>query len=72
MTLEDLTLDVEQHVEVKATPDRAFAAVLYRLGKGNTKPDGESMQLLLEEKPGGRWYRDRGHGSDTSGDLCRF
>ena len=62
MKLEDLTLDVEQHVDIKATPAKAFAAVLHRLGKGNTRPDGESLQLLLEEKPGGRWYRDRGNG----------
>jgi len=62
MTLEDLTLDVEQHLEVKAPPEKVFAAALHRLGKGNTKTDGQSMELLLESKPGGRWYRDRGHG----------
>ena len=62
MTLEDLTLDIEQHIDIKATPEKAFAAVLHRFGKGNTRPDGQSMQLLLEPKPGGRWYRDRGNG----------
>jgi hypothetical protein len=62
MKLEDLTLDLEQHVDIKATPEKAFAAVLHRLGKGNTNPEGQSMQLLLEAKPGGRWYRDRGNG----------
>jgi len=62
MKLEDLLLDVEQHIDVKATPEKAFAAVLYRLGKGNTRPDGVSLQLDLEQKAGGRWYRDRGNG----------
>lgn len=62
MTLEDLTLDLEQHVDIKSTPEKAFAAVLHRLGKGNTRPDGQSLQLLLEPNPGGRWYRDRGNG----------
>jgi hypothetical protein len=62
MTLEDLTLDIEQHVDIKATPEKAFAAVLYRLGEGNTNLKNESLQLLLEAKPGGRWYRDRGNG----------
>ena len=62
MTLEDLTLDVEQHIDIKAAPDKVFAAVLHRFGKGNTRPDGQSMQMLLEPKPGGRWYRDRGDG----------
>ena len=62
MTLDDLTLDLEQHIDIKATPEKAFAAVLHRLGKGNTRPDGESLEMLLEAKPGGRWYRDRGNG----------
>jgi hypothetical protein len=62
MTLEDLTLETEQHIDTKATPEKAFAAVLHRLGKGNTRPDGQSLELLLEPKPGGRWYRDRGNG----------
>jgi len=62
MNLEDMTLDVEQHIDIKAPPEKAFAAVLHRLGKGNTRPDGESLQLDLEVKPGGRWYRDRGNG----------
>jgi hypothetical protein len=62
MKLDDLTLDVEQHVNIKAAPDKVFAAVLHRLGEGFTRPDGQSLQLLLEPKPGGRWYRDRGNG----------
>jgi hypothetical protein len=62
MTVDDLILDLEQHVEIKATPEKAFAAALHRLGKGNTRPDGQSQQMLLEAKPGGRWYRDRGNG----------
>jgi hypothetical protein len=62
MTLDDLTLDIEQHIDIKATPEKAFAAVLHRFGKGNTRPDGQSLQLLLEPTVGGRWYRDRGAG----------
>ena len=62
MKLEDLVLDFEQHIDVKAAPEKAFAAVLHRFGKGNIGANGESMQLELEAKPGGRWYRDRGNG----------
>ena len=62
MKLDDLTLDVEQHIEIKAAPDKVFPALLHNLGKGNTRPDGESLGLDLEAKPGGRWYRDRGNG----------
>ena len=62
MKLDDLTLDVEQHIDIKAAPDKVFKAVLHRFGEGNTTPDGKSLQLQLEPKPGGRWYRDRGNG----------
>jgi hypothetical protein len=62
MILEDLTLDLHQQVDVKATPEKAFAAVLDHLGKNNTRPGGESLEMQLEPKVGGRWYRDRGNG----------
>jgi hypothetical protein len=62
MKLEDLTLDIEQQIAIQAAPEKVFAAVLHRFGKGNTTPDGKSLQLELEAKPGGRWYRDRGNG----------
>src|SRR5258708_31451124 len=62
MKFEDMTLDIEQQIDINAAPDKVFAAMLHRLGEGNTRPDGISMQMLLEPKPGGRWYRDRGEG----------
>ena len=62
MKIEDLTLDVEQRIDIKAAPDKVFAAVLERFGKKNTRPNGESLELQIEAKPGGRWYRDRGEG----------
>jgi len=62
MTLENLTLDIEQTIEIKAALGDVFRAALHRLGEGNTRPDGEAMQLILEQWPGGRWFRDRGNG----------
>ncbi len=62
MKVEDLTLDVEQHVDVQGTLDDVFKSVLHRFGEGNTRPDGESMQLQIEPFAGGRWFRDRGEG----------
>src|SRR6266852_2394263 len=62
MKLEDLTLDIEQHIDIKAGPDEVFAAMLRHFGKDNSKPGGEPMPMVLEVKPGGRWYRDRGNG----------
>jgi len=62
MQLEDMTLDVEQHVDVQGSIGDVFKSVLNRLGKGNTTPEGSSMQMNLEEFAGGRWFRDRGEG----------
>ena len=62
MNLDNLTLDVEQSVEVKADIGDVFKGVLYRLGEGNTRPDGVGMDMTLEEWAGGRWFRDRGEG----------
>ena len=62
MTLDSLTLDLEQHVEVKGGLDDVFRGVLHRFGEGSTNPNGESMQMILEPWAGGRWYRDRGNG----------
>ena len=62
MNLNDLTLDVEQSVEVKADIGDVFKGMLYRLGEGNQRPDGASMDMTLEQWAGGRWFRDRGEG----------
>src|SRR3954471_2231256 len=62
MNIQDMTLDLTQSVEIKAAPEKVWPAVLHQLGKGNTRPDGQSLQLDLEPRVGGRWYRDRGNG----------
>jgi hypothetical protein len=62
MNLEDLTLNVEQQIGVSGNVDDVFKSVLKQLGSGFTRPDGESMQMNLEEWAGGRWYRDLGNG----------
>ncbi len=62
MKLEDMTLDLQQHVEVKADIGDVFKGVLRQFGEGSTTQNGESMQMILEQWPGGRWFRDRGNG----------
>jgi len=62
MKIEDMTLDVEQSIDIKAAPEKVFSVMLNQLGKDNTTPAGESLQLQIEAKPGGRWFRDRGNG----------
>ena len=55
MTSEEMTLDTQQQIEVKAAIGDVFKAVLHRFGEGNTRPDGQW--------PGGRWFRDLGNGT---------
>ncbi len=62
MTIEDLTLDSTQSIDVKADIGDVFRSVLRRLGERAANGQGESMQMTLEEWPGGRWFRDRGNG----------
>src|SRR5580693_4368609 len=62
MTLDELTFDTTQSIDVKADIGDVFRSVLHRLGEGSTNPQGESMQMTLEQWPGGRWFRDRGNG----------
>ena len=63
MTIDDLTMDTAQSIDIKANIGDVFRSVLHRFGEGFTKPpEGESMQMTLEQWPGGRWFRDRGNG----------
>lgn len=62
MKVDELTLDIEQTIEVKAAIGTVYKSVLNRFGEGNQTMTGESMQLILEPWPGGRWFRDRGNG----------
>lgn len=62
MTLDDLTLDLTQSIDIKADIGDVYRSVLNRLGEGNTGPQGEPLQLVLEQWAGGRWFRDRGNG----------
>ncbi len=71
MTLDDLTLDITESIDVKADIGDVFRSVLHRLGKGFANERGESLQMTLEEWPGGRWFRDRGNGIGHLGGKCR-
>ena len=62
MKFEEMTLDVAQQIELKADIGDVFKSVLHRFGEGSTGSNGESMNMILEQWPGGRWFRDRGNG----------
>lgn len=61
-----LAVDVEQTIEIQASPERVFDSLLAQMGPENERPDGVSMKMKLEAFPGGRWFRDLG---DSAGHL---
>lgn len=63
LSIEDMTLNIQQEIRVHASLETTFAALLEQLGPGNEHPDGTPMPFKLEALPGGRWYRDLGDGN---------
>jgi Activator of Hsp90 ATPase homolog 1-like protein len=62
-SIENLTLNLTQELQVRAPLEVTFAALLEQIGPENDTPDGKPMPLKLEPWPGGRWYRDLGGGN---------
>jgi hypothetical protein len=62
LATENLALNITQQIEVKASLNDTFAALLEQLGPGADTPEGKAMPMKLEAFPGGRWYRDLGDG----------
>lgn len=58
----DLTLDISQSIEINAAPGDAYKALVRRLTEANSSADNSPMPMVLEEWPGGRWFRDLGNG----------
>jgi hypothetical protein len=60
LSLEATTINITQEIDVRASIDVTFAALLDQLGPYNeTQPD-KPLPMKLEAWPGGRWYRDLG------------
>jgi len=57
----ELTLNVQQEIQIEAPASIVFDSILEQSGPGFMTPDGKSMQLRLEPWPGGRWFRDTGN-----------
>jgi uncharacterized protein YndB with AHSA1/START domain len=62
-TLEDLTLNLTHEIHVRAPLDATFDALLEQMGPANETPDGKPLPMTIEAWPGGRWFRDLGHGN---------
>src|ERR1043165_7041792 len=60
--IEGLTLTVDQEIQVNASLEATFEALLEQIGPENETPTNK-MPMKLEAWPGGRWYRDLGDGN---------
>ena len=58
--LEELTLIVADQIQIDASLEDSFGALLEQMGPHNESPDGAAMPMTLEAWPGGRWFRDLG------------
>ncbi|HRI87270.1 MAG TPA: SRPBCC domain-containing protein [Candidatus Hydrogenedentes bacterium] len=66
MIAAESALDIQQHIDIKAPIDKVYEGMLQEFSALMRYPDGRSMNMILERKPGGRWYRDLG---DNAGHL---
>ncbi len=59
---QELTLDLSQSIEINAAIGDAYKALIRRITSESSTPDNKPMPMVLEEWPGGRWFRDLGNG----------
>jgi uncharacterized protein YndB with AHSA1/START domain len=59
-TTENLTLTVTDEIQVDAPIETTFDSLIANLGRLNETPDGKLFPMILEARPGGRWFRDLG------------
>jgi hypothetical protein len=51
-------ITITEQIFVTASLETTFRSLLAQLGPLNESPDGRPLSMVLEAKPGGRWYRD--------------
>ncbi len=59
---QELMLDVAQSIDINAAIGDAYKSLVHRLTDASSTPDNKPMPMVLEEWPGGRWFRDLGNG----------
>lgn len=55
------TMEIRDEIDIAASLETTFAALLDELGPEGTMPDGKPFPMTIEPWPGGRWYRDLGN-----------
>ena len=54
------TFTITEEIMVRASLDQTFASLIAQMGRLNETPDGKPLPMMLEPRPGGRWYRELG------------
>jgi uncharacterized protein YndB with AHSA1/START domain len=60
-TVEQLSLNIAEEFHVRASLEATFDALLVQMGPANETPEGMPLPMVLEARPGGRWFRDLGN-----------
>lgn len=66
---EEMVLNIEQTIEIKAVPEKVFEGLIHHLCDMEGEEGKPRLKLKLERWPGGRWFRDLG---SESGHLWGF
>ena len=57
---EQPTFTINEEIFVRASIEDTFDSLITQIGRQNQTPDGKPLAMIIETKPGGRWYRDLG------------
>src|SRR5690349_8977381 len=55
------TFTITEEIFVRASIDATFDSLITQMGRQNETPEGKPLPMIIETKPGGRWYRDLGN-----------
>jgi len=54
------TFTIREEIRVHASLEKTFESLLAEMGARNQSPDGRPLPMVIEPRPGGRWFRDLG------------
>jgi hypothetical protein len=57
---EPQALTITEQIHVGASIEQTFESLIVQMGRQNETPDGKPLPMIIEPRPGGRWYRDLG------------
>ena len=54
------TFTISEEIFVRASIEDTFDSLITQIGRQNQTIDGKPLPMIIETRPGGRWYRDLG------------